>query len=120
MPRFYITTPIYYANDAPHVGHAYTTVNADALARWHRLIGDETKFLTGTDEHGQKVADAAEKNNQLPQEWTDLQSERYRQAWQGLDIQYDDFIRTTEPRHFESVQKFLTAIYDNGYIYKDI
>src|SRR5580692_2413741 len=119
MARFYLTTPIYYANDAPHIGHAYTTVNADALARWHRLIGDETKFLTGTDEHGQKVADAAAKNGQSPEEWTDLQSEKYRQAWRGLDIQYDDFIRTTEARHYESVQKFLTAIYDNGYIYKD-
>ena len=120
MARFYLTTPIYYANDAPHVGTAYTTVNADALARWHRLIGDETKFLTGTDEHGQKVADAAAKNGQSPQEWTDLKSEQFRQAWAALDISYDDFIRTTEPRHYESVQKFLTAIYDNGYIYKDI
>ncbi len=120
MARFYLTTPIYYANDAPHVGTAYTTVNADALARWHRLIGDETKFLTGTDEHGQKVADAAAKNGQSPQEWTDLKSEQFRQAWDALDIQYDDFIRTTEPRHYQSVQKFLTAIYDNGYIYKDL
>ena len=119
MARFYLTTPIYYANDAPHVGTAYTTVNADALARWHRLIGDETKFLTGTDEHGQKVADAAAKNGQSPQEWTDLKSQQFRDAWAALDIQYDDFIRTTEPRHYESVQKFLTAIYDNGYIYKD-
>ncbi|HUZ40415.1 MAG TPA: methionine--tRNA ligase [Acidimicrobiales bacterium] len=120
MARFYLTTPIYYANDAPHVGTAYTTVNADALARWHRLIGDETKFLTGTDEHGQKVADAAAKNGQSPQEWTDLKSDQFRQAWKALDIQFDDFIRTTEPRHHESVQKFLTAIYDNGFIYKDI
>ena len=95
MARFYITTPIYYANDAPHVGTAYTTVNADALARWHRLIGDETKFLTGTDEHGQKVADAAAKNDQLPQEWTDLKSQQFRQAWEALDISYDDFIGRT-------------------------
>jgi methionyl-tRNA synthetase len=120
MGRFYITTPIYYVNDAPHVGHAYTTVNADALARWHRLIGDETKFLTGTDEHGQKVADAAQKQGFAPQEWTDQTSSRFRAAWDALDISYDDFIRTTEPRHHESVQKFLTAIYDNGYIYKDV
>jgi methionyl-tRNA synthetase len=120
MGRFYITTPIYYVNDAPHVGHAYTTVNADALARWHRLIGDETKFLTGTDEHGQKVADAAAKQGFSPHEWTDQTSLRFREAWDALNISYDDFIRTTEPRHFESVQKFLTAIYDNGYIYKDI
>src|ERR1035437_3897463 len=120
MGRFYITTPIYYANDAPHVGSAYTTVNADALARWHRLIGDETKFLTGTDEHGQKVADAATKHGFSPHEWTDRTSARFLEAWDALGIQYDDFIRTTEPRHHESVQKFLGAIYDNGYIYKDV
>ena len=120
MGRFYITTPIYYANDAPHVGSAYTTVNADALARWHRLIGDETKFLTGTDEHGQKVADAATKSGFSPHEWTDRTSARFLEAWDALGIQYDDFIRTTEPRHHESVQKFLGAIYDNGYIYKDV
>ena len=120
MGRFYITTPIYYVNDAPHVGHAYTTVNADALARWHRLLGDETKFLTGTDEHGQKVADAAEKNGLTPQEWTDRTSARFREAWDALGISYDDFIRTTEPRHYESVQKFLSAIHDNGYLYKDV
>ena len=120
MGRFYITTPIYYANDAPHVGSAYTTVNADALARWHRLIGDETKFLTGTDEHGQKVADAATKSGCSPHEWTDRTSARFLEAWDALGIQYDDFIRTTEPRHHESVQKFLGAIYDNGYIYKDV
>jgi methionyl-tRNA synthetase len=119
MGRFYITTPIYYVNDAPHVGHAYCTVNADSMARWHRLIGDEVKFLTGTDEHGQKVADAAVKNNMSPHEWTDQTSARFREAWDALGISYDDFIRTTEPRHYESVQKFLAAIYENGYIYKD-
>jgi len=120
MGRFYITTPIYYVNDAPHVGHAYCTVNADAMARWHRLIGDETKFLTGTDEHGQKVADAARKNGVSPTEWTDQTSWRFREAWDALGISYDDFIRTTEPRHFQSVQTFLAAIYENGYIYKDV
>ncbi len=118
MARFYVTTPIYYVNDAPHVGHAYCTVNADAMARWHRLRGDETKFLTGTDEHGQKVADAAAKNGVTPQEWTDRTSVRFREAWDALNVSYDDFIRTTEPRHFETVQKFLTAVYENGYIYK--
>jgi methionyl-tRNA synthetase len=81
MGRFYITTPIYYVNDAPHVGHAYTTVNADALARWHRLVGDDTKFLTGTDEHGQKVADAAAKNGVSPELWADQTSRRFREAW---------------------------------------
>ncbi len=120
MGRFYLTTPIYYVNDAPHVGHAYCTVNADALARWHRLSGDSTKFLTGTDEHGQKVADAAVKNGVDPQTWTDQTSRRFREAWDALDISYDDFIRTTEPRHTETVQKFLTAIYENGYLYKDV
>ena len=119
MSRFYITTPIYYVNDAPHVGHAYCTVNADAMARWHRQIGDETLFLTGTDEHGQKVAEAAERNGVSPQTWTDQTSARFRASWDDLNISYDDFIRTTEPRHYETVQKFLTAIYDNGYIYKD-
>jgi methionyl-tRNA synthetase len=120
MDRFYITTPIYYVNDAPHVGHAYCTVNADAMARWHRLIGDETKFLTGTDEHGQKVADAAAKHGMSARDWTDRTSARFKEAWDALDISYDDFIRTTEPRHYESVQKFLSAIYENGYIYKDV
>ncbi|MFZ1063046.1 MAG: methionine--tRNA ligase [Acidimicrobiales bacterium] len=120
MGRFYITTPIYYTNDAPHVGSAYSTVNADALARWHRLVGDETKFLTGTDEHGQKVFDAATKNGHDPQAWTDQTSQRFRDAWDSLNVSFDDFLRTTEPRHHESVQKFLSTIYENGYIYKDL
>ena len=107
MPRFYITTPIYYVNDAPHVGHAYTTVNADALARWHRQIGDEVFFLTGTDEHGDKVARAAAENGTDPQDWTDRTSARFADAWRGLDISNDDFIRTSEPRHHVAVQKFL-------------
>jgi methionyl-tRNA synthetase len=89
------------------------------MARWHRQIGDETLFLTGTDEHGQKVAEAAERNGVSPQAWTDQTSARFRASWDDLNISYDDFIRTTEPRHYETVQKFLTAIYDNGYIYKD-
>ncbi len=116
MPRYYQTTPIYYVNDAPHVGHAYATVNADALARWHRLIGDEVFFLTGTDEHGLKVAQAAEANGITPQAWTDRTAQRFLDAWAGLDIANDDFIRTTEPRHYETVQQFLQQIYDNGYI----
>ncbi len=120
MARYYITTPIYYVKDAPHVGHAYTTVNADALARWHRLIGDEVFFLTGTDEHGQKVARAAEAQGVAPLEWTDQLAPRFAAAWADLDIANDDFIRTTEPRHRESVQHFLGKIYENGYIYKDV
>jgi methionyl-tRNA synthetase len=118
VPRFYITTPIYYVTDAPHVGTAYCTVNADAMARWHRLRGDETLFLTGTDEHGQKVADTAAKNNVSPQEWTDRTSARFVEAWKLLNISNDDFIRTTEDRHRKSVQSFLSTIYDNGFIYK--
>ena len=118
MSRYFVTTPIYYVKDAPHVGHAYTTVNADALARWHRLIGDDVFFLTGTDEHGQKVARAAEEQGKSPLEWTDELSPRFAEAWAGLDISNDDFIRTTEPRHTASVQQFLGRINDNGYIYK--
>ena len=117
--RFYITTPIYYVNDAPHMGTSYTTVNADALARWHRLIGDETKFLTGTDEHGMKIAETAEKNGVSPQTWTDATSVRFEQAWSTLNISNDDFIRTTQARHYETVGTFLGKIYENGFIRKD-
>jgi methionyl-tRNA synthetase len=116
VPRFYVTTPIYYVNDAPHVGHAYATVNADAVARWHRLIGDDTFFLTGTDEHGDKVARAAAENGFEPGEWTDRTSARFIETWKGLDISNDDFIRTSEPRHHRAVQKFLQQVYDNGFI----
>ena len=114
-----MTTPIYYVNDAPHVGHAYTTVNADALARWHRLCGDEVLFLTGTDEHGAKVAEAAAEHGVAPQEWADTVVQRFLAAWRDLDISNDDFIRTTEPRHHRAVQAFLQRIYDNGYIRLD-
>src|SRR3954452_22535001 len=94
--RFYVTTPIYYGNDAPHIGHAYTTVNCDALARWHRLLGDETFFLTGTDEHGLKIQRSPEAGGLSPRELVDRTSERYRQAWELLGISHDDFIRTSE------------------------
>ena len=120
MSRYFITTPIYYVKDAPHVGHAYTTVNADALARWHRLVGDDVFFLTGTDEHGQKVARAAEEQGMTPLDWTNQLSPRFAEAWAGLGISNDDFIRTTEPRHAAAVGRFLSRINDNGYIYKDI
>ena len=116
MPPYYLTTPIYYVNDAPHVGTAYTTVNADALARWHRLLGDDVWFMTGTDEHGAKIVEAAEANETTPKEWTDRTSARFVEAWDRLDISNDDFIRTTEPRHYEVVQQFLQRIYDNGFI----
>ena len=113
---FYVTTPIYYVNDAPHLGHSYSTITADALARWHRLVGDEVLFLTGTDEHGLKVQRAAEANGVTPKEWADRTSERFRDTWKLLDISNDDFIRTTEPRHHTAVQTFLQRVYDNGHI----
>ena len=114
MPKFYATTPIYYVNDAPHIGHAYTTVIGDAVCRWHRLLGDDVLFLTGTDEYGLKNSQAAAALAVAPQVLADRNSERFRQAWDSLDIAYDDFIRTTEPRHTTAVQAFLKAIYDNG------
>lgn len=116
MGRFYVTTPIYYVNDAPHVGHAYTTVTADALARWHRLLGDEVFFLTGTDEHGLKVKRSAEANGLAPLEQANRTSARYREAWELLDISYDDFIRTTEERHHQAVAALMSAVYEGGWI----
>ena len=113
----YVTTPIYYVNDAPHVGHSYTTVIADALARWHRLCGEETFLLTGTDEHGLKVQQTADEHGMSPQEWTDQIVVRYEEAWDLLDISNDDFIRTTEPRHYTAVQELLQRCYDNGDVY---
>jgi methionyl-tRNA synthetase len=114
MGRFYATTPIYYVNDAPHIGHAYTTVTGDALCRWHRLLGDDVFFLTGTDEHGLKMLRAAEAQGVTPQELADRNAARFQAAWDELGIRYDQFIRTTEPRHHAATAKFLQAIYDNG------
>ena len=116
---FYVTTPIYYVNDVPHIGHAYTTVVSDVLARWRRLWGDDVVFLTGTDEHGLKVQRAAEERGVSPQEWADQTSERFRETWKLLEITNTDFIRTTEERHRIAVQAFLQAVYDNGYIVLD-
>ncbi len=113
----YVTTPIYYVNDDPHIGTAYTTVTTDALARWHRLRGEETFFLTGTDEHGLKVQQTAEANGVSPQEWADRTVVRFQEAWNLLDISNDDFIRTTEPRHHTAVRELLQRCYDNGDIY---
>ena len=118
MSRFYVTTPIYYVNDVPHIGHAYTTVTADALARWHRLLGDDTFFLTGTDEHGLKIARSAEDNEVTPIEQADQTSVRFKETWELIGISYDDFIRTTEARHHEAAQRMLQQIYDNGWIRK--
>ncbi|MFN2607480.1 MAG: methionine--tRNA ligase [Acidimicrobiales bacterium] len=119
MVKFYLTTPIYYVNDAPHVGHAYTTVTADAVCRWHRLLGDDVLFLTGTDEYGLKNKQAADAQGLDPKALADRNSQRFRDAWDALDIAYDDFIRTTEARHTTAVQTFLQRIYDNGDIEKD-
>ena len=119
MPeRFFVTTPIYYVTDRPHLGTAYTTIVADALARWHRLVGDDVFFLTGVDEHGLKIARAAESRQMDPQAFVDAMSDHFQEAWRQLGISNDDFIRTTEPRHQKAVQRFVQAIYDNGFIHK--
>jgi methionyl-tRNA synthetase len=114
MPPFYVTTPIYYPNDVPHIGHAYTTVAGDVLTRWRRLFRDDVFYLTGTDEHGLKIQRAAEANGITPQELVDRTSAQFQETWQLLDIANDDFIRTTEPRHYRAVQEFLQVVYDNG------
>ena len=116
---YYITTPIYYVNDKPHLGHAYTTVLADVLARCQRLFGRDTWFLTGTDEHGQKVQEAAAKLGVAPQVHVDNTVVRFQEAWKRLEIRNDDFIRTTEPRHKLIVQEILQDLYDRGEIYRD-
>ncbi len=115
---FYITTPIYYVNDKPHIGHAYTTILADVLARYYRSINHKTFFLTGLDEHGQKVQQAAELKEISPIKHCNQMAPRFIDLWNKLHISYDDFIRTTENRHIEGVQKILKKVYDNGDIYK--
>ena len=120
MAKYYVTTPIYYVNDVPHVGHAYTTVAADVLARHHRLLGDDVYFLTGTDEHGAKIAEAAANVGQTPQEYVDLIVERFRDAWLALDISHDQFIRTSDPIHEAGVASFLGKLYETGDVYKGV
>jgi methionyl-tRNA synthetase len=115
---FYVTTPIYYVNDVPHLGHAYTTVAADFIARFRRLQGRAAHFLTGTDEHGQKVLRSAEAKGLTPEEWTDQMIPRWTAVWDALHISNDDFIRTTEDRHEGPVQSFVQALHDRGHIYK--
>jgi methionyl-tRNA synthetase len=116
--KFYVTTPIYYVNDQPHIGHAYTTILADVLARYHRLMGLPTFFLTGTDEHGQKVQKAAQAAGITPQQQADATVVRFRELWKELGITNDDFIRTTETRHQEVVQRILQDLHDRGEIYR--
>jgi len=118
VSRFYITTPIYYINAEPHLGHAYTTMIADCVARAHRLMGDEVFFLTGTDEHGQKVERAAQKAGMPTKAFADLTSERFRELSPLLNISNDSFIRTTEPRHFRAAQELWRRVKERGYIYK--
>ncbi len=119
MSRFYITTPIYYINAEPHLGHAYTTMVADAAARAHRLMGDDVFFLTGTDEHGQKVERAAQKAGVSTPAFADTVAQKFKDLLPELQASNDDFIRTTEPRHRESVQALWRRVRDNGFIYKD-
>jgi methionyl-tRNA synthetase len=111
---FYITTPIYYPNDVPHIGHAYDAVAVDFVARYHRLRGEEVFHLTGTDEHGLKLQRAAEEAGLTPQAWVDEMEPKWREVWARLDIGYDDYIRTTEPRHEIAVGELLQAMYGNG------
>ncbi|MCL2807846.1 MAG: methionine--tRNA ligase [Coriobacteriia bacterium] len=116
---FYITTPIYYVNAVPHLGTAYTTVASDALARFMRSNSRDVWFLTGLDEHGQKIEQAAHAKGKTAQDWVDEIAPKFKHAWQALNITYDDFIRTTEPRHFKGVQRFFEELYKKDYIYKD-
>jgi len=115
---FYVTTPIYYVNAEPHLGTAYTTIAADALTRYRRMTGHDVRFLTGLDEHGQKVAQAAEENGVTPQEWVDSIAPKFLETWKMLDIANDDFIRTTDERHVVGAQAFLGKLHEQGDIYK--
>jgi methionyl-tRNA synthetase len=117
-PTFYVTTPIYYVNSVPHLGTAYTTIAADALARYRRMTGYDVHFLTGLDEHGQKVAQAAEQNGMDPQSWVDTIAPKFLETWRLLDITNDDFIRTTEQRHEVGAQQFLQVLKDRGDLYQ--
>lgn len=117
--KTYITTPIYYVNDKAHIGHAYTTIIADTLARFARLRGDETFFLTGTDEHGQKIEESAIKNNESPKAYADKVSKSFKDLWAELEISNDYFIRTTDEKHKASVRKIFLKMYEKGDIYKD-
>ena len=115
---FYITTPIYYVNDVPHIGHVYTTIAADVLARYRRLQGSPVFFLTGTDEHGHKIEQAARQNNETPRQLSDRVVQRFQEAWKQANISHDDFIRTTEARHQKTVTALFEQIHAQGDIYK--
>ena len=117
---FGITTPLYYANDIPHIGHAYSTIVVDSIARFHRQLGEEVQFITGSDEHGLKIFRAAQQAGKKPIERADEVVEYTKKLWKKLEISYDRFVRTTEPKHYQDVQKVVKKIFDNGDIYKDI
>ena len=117
---YYVTTPIYYVNDVPHIGHAYTTVAADVVARYQRLLGRRVYFLTGTDEHGLKVERSAQRQGVSPQELADTVVDRYKALWEKLEISYNDFIRTTEDRHAQAVGTLWGLLRDNNAIYKGV
>src|SRR5438445_1742050 len=115
---FYVTTPIYYVTAKPHLGSLYTTLIADVIARWNKLSGDDVFFLTGTDEHGQKIAQAAAAAGKDPKNFVDSFIPDYKHAWQVYDIKYDKFMRTTDEYHIAGVQKFILLLMDKGYVYK--
>ena len=116
--KFYVTTPIYYPNDIPHIGHAYTTIVADVLARWNKIKGKEVFFLTGSDDHGKKIAEVAKKAGKTPKEFTDELIPKFKEAWEKLNIKYDRFIRTTDKDHEKIIKEILQKVYDSGDIYK--
>ena len=116
--KFYVTTRIYYVNSEPHIGSAYTTIAADIIARWNRLNGKNVFFLTGTDEHGQKIQEMADAAKITPKEFVDKISSKFKEAFKVLNISNDNFIRTTDKIHEEEVKKVLQELYDNDMIYK--
>ena len=120
MGKIYITTPIYYVNDLPHLGHAYTTIIADVAARYFQMKGEDVFFLTGTDEHGQKIEEAAKKRGKTPKEYADSISKNFKELWDFFEISYSKFIRTTDEEHIKGVKKAFEKMYKKGDIYKGI
>lgn len=116
--KFYITTPIYYVNDIPHIGHAYTTIAADVLNRYYKRNGVESFFLTGTDEHGAKIAEAAKKAGIKPKKFVDVLVPQFKKAWDALNIKYDGFIRTTDPKHEKVVKEIIEKLQAKGLVEK--
>ena len=118
MKKYYLTTPIYYVNAAPHIGHTYTTMAADLVARWKRMQGYDVVLTTGTDEHGQKIERAAKSVGKSPQEFTDIVSSEFRQSWERLGLAIDRFKRTTDPTHHKKVQELFLACKERGFVHK--